>query len=405
MGPAVSGSSSARSRVTMSRRGFFGRAGLTLGALAVAGTGAIAYRAYDQGVLETEHGPAYAPWHSWRDGSGTMPMVRAAILAPSPHNAQGWRFALGDGYIDVHADRTRATGALDPYLRELHVGLGAALENLTLAGRARGQVPSVLLMPAGDRSSHVAHVAFTAGVPQPTALSDQIPHRHTNRYPFVGDREVPEAALSSMSSLADASVPDARVVWVTDRRARAQLGDLLVQATAAIIDDADQRASDARWFRQSWDEIQRERDGITIDTAGLADVTAALAKLLPAQSPTAMSEAWLDATRDRHTRTAAAYGIVAVRDATDTVQQLQGGRLLQRVHLWASGQGIALHHMNQLTERADRERQLGRPPTFGQALSLVVPSGWQALCTFRIGHPTHRARRSPRRPVEDVLLP
>jgi hypothetical protein len=400
----MSATSTPRS-AAVSRRSFLRRTGLGLGTLAVLGTGALAYRAYDQGVLETGHGPAYEPWHDWREGEGLVPLVKAAILAPSPHNAQAWQFGLGADHVDVFADRTRSTGALDPFLRELHVGLGAALENIVLTARARGETPSVLLVPNGESSDLVAHVALTRGAREPSDLAEQIPHRHTNRYPYVVDREVPRVALEAMADLADSSVPEARVVWLTSRDERGQLGELLVAATTAIIDDSDQRASDARWFRQSWDELQTERDGITVDTAGLPDLTAAAAKILPARSPQASSDAWLDATRDRHTRTAAAYGIVAVRDATDSVQQLQGGRLLQRVHLWATAHGIALHHMNQITERADRERQLGIAPKFGRALDLVVPSGWQALSTFRVGYATHHARRSPRRPVDEVVRP
>jgi hypothetical protein len=335
----------------------------------------------------------------------TWALVRAAILAPSPHNAQAWRFGVGATHLDLHADRARSTGALDPFLREMHVGLGAALENVVLTARARGQQPTVVLMPAGADADHVAHVALAPGAPLPSALAERIPDRHTNRYPFVADREVPEAALAAMAALADSAVPEARVVWLSKRDERERFGELLVSATAAIIEDDEQQASDARWFRQSWDEVQSRRDGVTIDAAGLPDLTAAAAKLLPAQGPRAAGEAWYDATRDRHTRTAAAYGVVVVRDSDDRVQQLQGGRLLQRVHLWATDQGIALHHMNQVTERVDRERQLGRRSALADELEQLLPPGWQALSSFRIGHPTRSARPSPRRAVDDVVLP
>jgi hypothetical protein len=112
----------------------------------------------------------------------------------------------------------------------------------------------------------------------------------------------------------------------------------------------------------------------------------------------------LKATRDRQTKTAAAYGIVAVRDASENRQRLEGGRLLERIHLWSTVNGIALQHMNQLTERADREQQLGIEPRFGDALRDLVPSGWQALSAFRVGYPTHTPKTSPRRPVEAVLV-
>ena len=233
-------------------------------------------------------------------------------------------------------------------------------------------------------------------------LYEQIPRRHTNRYPFL-DREVPAAALAAMAGLTDRDTSAAQVVWFTRAADRNPIGELLVAATEAILDDPEQSASDHAWLRQSWDEIQRERDGITIDAAGLPNLTAALAKLLPAQSREAAGEAWLTATRDRHTRTAAAYGFVTVRDADDDSQRLQGGRLLERIHLWATGHGLALHHMNQLTERADRERQLGLDPLYGNALADLMPDGEQALAAFRLGYPTASPRRSPRRPVEAVI--
>jgi hypothetical protein len=182
------------------------------------------------------------------------------------------------------------------------------------------------------------------------------------------------------------------------------VSSLLVAATEAIIRDPDQSRSDYQWFRQTWDQIQRQRDGITIDASGLPELTQALAKLLPAQSRTATDDAWLAATRDRHTKTAAAYGIVVVRDAADNQQRLEGGRLLERVHLWTTGNGIALQHMNQLTERADRERELTIHPQFGDALQQLLPDGWQALSLFRIGYPTHTPNKSPRRALEAVIV-
>jgi hypothetical protein len=232
----------------------------------------------------------------------------------------------------------------------------------------------------------------------------QIPRRHTNRYPFVEGRAVPEAALAEMTALAGLAGQDTQLLWFTNARDRAQIGELLVAATEAMIADLDQSASDYAWFRQDWDELQRQRDGITLDAAGLPALTASIAKLLPPQSREATGESWLRATRDRHTATAAGYGIISVRDAASNRQRLEGGRLLERVHLWATGHGLALHHMNQLTERADREAQLGLDPRFGDAVADLLPSGWQALATFRLGYPTHSPRKSPRRPVGAVIV-
>ena len=387
----------------ITRRRFLRRVGLGAGTIAVVGAGALGYRAYDQGVLAVGDGPAYEAWSQWDEGKRLLPLVGAATLAPSPHNAQAWLFGVGSDRIDVFADTARNTGAIDPFRREMYVGLGAALENLVLAALAGGYAPNVELMPAGGEPTHTARVSLTRSRARRSDLYAQIPQRHTNRYAYVEGEALPAGALGAMAALAGADAPDTRLVWFSEPATRGRVSELLVAATEAIISDPGQSASDFAWFRQDWDELQRQRDGITVDAAGLSDLTAALAKLLPAQSESATGEAWLKATRERQTKTAAAYGVVAVRDATDNTQRLQGGRLLERVHLWATGNGLALHHMNQLTERADREVQLGLEPRFGDALADLMPSGWQALATFRTGYPTETPNQSPRRPAEWVI--
>ena len=38
-------------------------------------------------------------------------------------------------------------------------------------------------------------------------------------------------------------------------------------------------------------------------------------------------------------------------------------------------------------------------------MAALLPTGQHPLMTFRIGHPTATALRSPRRPADDVVLP
>jgi hypothetical protein len=273
-----------------------------------------------------------------------------------------------------------------------------------IAAGATGYAASVTLMPDGAHSDHAARIELSRASGRGSQLAGQIAMRHTNRYAFVDGKDVPAAALAALGAQDRADASSARVLWFAGKRQRAHLGDLLVAATEAIIRDPDQSRSDYQWFRQTWDEVQRQRDGITVDASGLPELTQALAKLLPAQSRKATDDAWLTATRNRHTKTAAAYGIIVVRDATDNQERLQGGRLLERIHLRATGNGIALQHMNQLTERADREREVGITSHVGDALQQLLPDGWQALSLFRVGYPTHVPNKSPRRAVEAVII-
>ena len=109
--------------------------------------------------------------------------------------------------------------------------------------------------------------------------------------------------------------------------------------------------------------------------------------------------------KDTYIATALAFGIIAVHDVFENSQRLQGGMFYQRMHLWATSNGLAMQPMNQMTERADREMSLGIEQTFGNALrELIANPNWQALMTFRIGYPTVEALSSPRRSIQDVMF-
>jgi hypothetical protein len=266
---------------------------------------------------------------------------------------------------------------------------------------ARGHDATVTLLPDPADPTHAATVALTAGTGEASALYDAIGRRHSNRGPYTASPVATEA-IDALDATA-AGLDGVRVRWFTSPDDRAALGALIIQATRAIIADEQQSRDSFAWFRNNRDDIDTHRDGLTLDAQGLSPVMLALAKVLPATSRTAGDTFWLDQTRTVHTATAAAYGVITVVDPADRTQQLVGGRLLQRIHLASTGLGLGLQHMNQVTERIDRDTSLEIPSSFATDMdALLAQPGRQALATFRIGHPVRAARLSPRRPLSEV---
>lgn len=373
-------------------------------AVGLAATGLAAWRAWDTGVFSTGRGPAYAPWSDLHAGpEGPQRLVRAAILAASPHNTQPWRFLITPGRIDLFADENRNLGAMDPFRREMHVGLGCALENLVVAAPANGMAAAVTLLPDPAGASHVASVALSPGPTQSTEAYAAIPKRHTNRGPYRAGVAIPDAELAHIQALGP-DLPEVRLLWYAEQRERDAIGKRIIEATQQIIADAEQSSDSARWFRFRWKDLQRERDGITLDAMGGSSPLRALAKFMPPLSQQRNDAFWLQLTREVHVPTAAAFGMLVVRDANDVAQRLQCGRLWQRAHLWATSRGLAMQPLNQPIERIGHEESRHLEPRFTRDFeALLGTGGWAPLLTFRAGFAERGAHASPRRPVEAVL--
>jgi hypothetical protein len=366
----------------------------------VAGT---LYRASDQGVFSTGQGPAYDAWREWDAQAGGVPLalVRAAVLATNAHNTQPWLFRLSSDRIDLYAVLDRNIGTIDSLRREMYISLGCALENLTLAAVAHGFAPAVQVMPDPADLTLAARVDLAPGRDAASPLYAAIPARHTDRAPYSPRMVAPET-LSTMGSLIE--LPDVAVIWFTSAEARRTFSDLTLRATQAIIADPAQAADDFIWYRTSWSELQTRKDGVTLDAAGIGNVLRLLGKLVPV-SREQSDQGWLTATRDTQLPTAAAFGTLAVRDSRNNTHRIQAGRTWQRMHLWATTQGIALQPLNQMVERAEREQTAGLEPEFTRAIAALLPDpAWQMVMPFRIGYPTQEAFLSPRRSAEEVTV-
>ncbi|MBK7455014.1 MAG: hypothetical protein IPJ46_15225 [Anaerolineales bacterium] len=215
-------------------------------------------------------------------------------------------------------------------------------------------------------------------------------------------RAVAEDIFKGIDSLVTES--NVRLFWLKDESSLAKFGDVAIAAAEALIADDQQSMDSHLWWRQDWDQLQESADGITLDAQGLSPFISGMAKFLPDLSRKSNDESFVKNVRETMVPTAAAFGILAVPDGMDFTQRLQCGQIWQRIHLWGTTQGLAMQPLNQMCERADRERQLGIEPVIGNAVAdLVGDEQWNAIMPFRLGYPTVEALLSPRRGLDKVI--
>jgi hypothetical protein len=383
------------------------------GVVLVLAAGGGVWRAYDQGVFSIGEGSAYEPWRNWRRGRerGPLMLVRAAILAASPHNTQPWLFKVSDSRIELYLDARRNVGALDPYLREAHIGLGCALENLLLAAAAESYAATATLTAAKlepiaeDPKPHpVARVDLATGERTATDLYDAIPHRHTNRSLYDPKKPLPSDFLQALGRLANDET-DVKLFLFTGEAERGKIVSISSGANSEIYSDQQVIRDTDPWLRSKWKSVQRSRDGLTIDSFGLPPMTTAIAKMMTAGMLRRVVATASKTGYSRLMSSAPLIGMIAVRDRYDGAQNLRAGRIWQRAHLLATTRGIAARPCNEAVEMVDHERARGEEPRRLRLLAEIIgDAAWQPTFVFYMGYSTLVARASPRRNARDVVI-
>jgi nitroreductase len=307
-------------------------------------------------------------------------LVRAAVLAPSMHNTQPWRFRFRHRTLEVHRDPDRELRAEDPDGRLTMIGVGATIFNIRVAAASLGRGTTTRLSPDPERDLLAAEVTVeppTTDLTDPAELFPYLSRRHTNRYPFA-DRPIPVEVRDQLSQAAERE--DARLEWVQDDHRVRWLLELARDAEVAEADDP------RRWEeRQRWVGGDRDRDGLPSSALGPR----------PAE-PSAVRDLAVD-PRDQLRESAHFEGRPALAvlwtERDDPQTWLRAGQALQRVLVVGTTHGLAASLVNQPIEHTEL-RWLARDPEFGWSEPQVV---------IRFGYGPEVAP-TPRRPIAEFLL-
>lgn len=323
-----------------------------------------------------------APRVPLRPEGGLSELVRFATLAPNSHNTQAWRFHATDREIVIRSDASRRTPVVDPDDHHLFVSLGAAAENLAIAGRAAG-FPGDL---AVDGDGQVRY-RWTRAAPTDDPLAAAIPRRQSVRSVYDG-QPIEPALLRALSVAGQA--PGVRLVLLTDRLRLDRLRDLVVAGNDRQMRDRAFLRELKLWIRFNADEAMTTGDGLYTATTGNPEMPRLLGSLLFDLFLSRESE------NDKAARQIASSSGVAVflADTADPRHWVEVGRAAERFLLEATRRGLAAAFANQPVE----------VPALRPALAALV--GENALrpdLVIRFGRAA-ALPWSPRRSVADIVV-
>lgn len=322
-------------------------------------------------------------------------LIRYAILAPSGHNSQPWKFSVSEDEIQVFADKTRWLRVGDPNQVNLHIAVGCALENLLIAAEHFGYGHQVTYFPRPDQEELVATVKFMSqgpalqsprpkgagsgakGQPSPfrdPALFRAIPNRHTNRKAYE-KRPIPK---SDLRRLQNCCVEEGiRLHVIDDLDTKRSVNELLIRGHTTLIADPAFRRESAYWLGQ-----------------GLFNLPRLLTRLMQWVVPYLKVNRSVFVVMDtRLVMSAPALAILSA-SVNDRMSQVKVGQVFERVCLTATMLGLCVHPLSGAVDVPELKAQVAK---------LLPNSDVVSQHVFRLGYAEPVKSPAPRRPFREVL--
>lgn len=316
-------------------------------------------------------------------------LLKYAILAPSVDNTQPWKFKLHDAGISVYADYGRRLRVADPANRELVMSVGAAIMNIRVAAARFGFACDVHYNQSGESEEPLVFLALSPGRPNADGdaalreLFRMILLRRTNRNPFLLSR-IPELILGKLDIVANGLHTSALIS--TDGAANSEVADLVAAAVELQQGDPQFRKELSEWIRTNW---TRKPDGMLGAAFGVNDVNS----LVTPWATKTFDLGRMRAANGRHL-CSQAPGLIVLYSEDSVPAWLEVGEILQKLLLTITREGLQYGFFNMPIEVPDLRMEL--------RARFALPSWPQLL--LRIGYCLKESARSPRRPVEEVLI-
>jgi nitroreductase len=318
-------------------------------------------------------------------------VVAAAVMAPSSHNTQPWRFRLQRDGIEVLADPARHLAVIDGDRRQLIQSCGCALFNARVAIRAMGYAEEVAVLPDPRRPELLAAVRVGEARPPSEvylALMRALPVRRTNRRPFLdrpvgrsdGERLLAAAAYEGAWALRLTPSEKARVAAIVDRADQLQYSDPAFRAELAA------------WLTTPG---SFRRDGIPFIEKEYG--SALPFSVLRALRSPSLPERFAHLEEELVQR--APFVVVIGASDDGPAGWLAAGQALQAMLLYATGLGLVAGFLNQALEVAALRAEVA---ALVEARGIAAPAPTMVLRLGYAAEPIHQA--APRRPLGDVIV-
>jgi len=189
-------------------------------------------------------GVNYKPWHiNYNDfyslkytADKLRFLLKFAVLAPSTHNSQPWKFIISDSGVLVVPELGRTLPVTDPEYRLLCISLGCTVENLLIAADYYNYQTKVEYFPH-EAEEITIRISLQENSPRTKSKKNHlifaIPERRTNRSKYSPTAPKKEA----LSQLENFVIDAAAIRLATDSKKQKDIADILLESRLKAFDN------------------------------------------------------------------------------------------------------------------------------------------------------------------------
>lgn len=329
----------------------------------------------------------YSAWHVKADdfpdtGSDLDKLkffARYAVLAPSGHNTQPWRFSSDKQTLLLGANRDRHLPYSGVQANEPFVSLGACLQTLELAAKGFGYKIRIDYVPDEQVVARISLAGKTA--PDPSLL-EAIVHRSSNRHLYDTD-ELPGGMLTGF---ADTDLKYVSTHVISARSDIEYVAGKTGEATLRTFGDKEFRKELSKWVRNN---VTKQHDGMPGFTQGIPTPPSLLAKHVIKRLNISKDQAKKDIRRVQQSP-----NLLILSVSEETPQALlNGGRLYAQICILAQREGIASSGIGAAAiDPVSRKEIVKKYKLRGRPIAII-----------RLGKAKKPARHTPRWPLSQVF--
>jgi hypothetical protein len=274
-------------------------------------------------------------------------LVSKAILAPTGGNSQPWKWLFFDNQLFLFHDSKMSTQFLDYESYGAYVGLGAAVENLTLETHRNKLDVQVITFPIKNCKQLVASIGFQSlnSYYNYDYLVNYLEQRCTDRNIYPSEPITPEM-LEGLKTMCK-SISGTSLQFIVDKDDLKNYGKILGRCDKLLLTTKETHAEFMNEIRWNEEEVKTTKTGVDIKTIDLTATEIAGFKMIHNWSVVKYLNKWgggsaFEKLSKKCAESAYAIGMITIPNLTQK-SFFEGGIAMERVWLEATKQNLKIH--------------------------------------------------------------